>query len=151
MAKRKKSKSLFTVQNILRFVAAALGIGAFFFMFGNQVKVTGNLWIVSVSGELSFSDTFFSNGGSPLGFVGYLLLLIGGAAACILALAKFDKGVRTVVNLLVGVILLTGSVLVFLTAVPINGASLLACPIIAGMLGAFATLCVCCAFALDLK
>ena len=150
MAKRKKSKSLFTVQNILRFVAAALGIGAFFFMFGNQVKVSAT-FILTISGEASFSDTFFSNWGSPLGFIGYLLLLIGGAAACILALAKFDKGVRTVVNLLVGVILLTGSVLVFLTAVPINGASLLACPIIAGMLGAFATLCVCCAFALDLK
>ena len=149
MAKRKKSKGLLTVSNILRFIAAALGIGAFFFMFGNQVKVTANLWIVSLNGELSFSDTFFSNGGSPLGFIGYLLLLFGGLTTLLLVFVQFKKNARVLANLLAAVILLSGAVLVFLTAVPIKSASLLAMPIIAGILGAVSTGLVVCAFLLE--
>ena len=149
MAKRKKSNGLLTPANILRLAAAVLAIAAFCFMIGNQVKVTANLWVVSLNGELSFSDTFFSNGGSPIGFSGYLLVLVCGLGAFMLAVAKLEKGAKTLVNLLVAVVLLAGAVLVFLTAAPINGASLLIMPILAGVFGSVATVLVCCAFVLD--
>lgn len=163
MAKRKSSKGLFSTANIFRFLAAVLAIAAFCMMFGNQVKMETKTIIGNGSPEYSFSDTFFSDWGSPLGFIGYILILVGGLAACLLVLAKFSKTSKLVVNLLVVAILLAGTILVFLTAAPLKGGNitvfgvqvanakfvLTAFPIIAGILGAVSTGCVLAGFLMD--
>ena len=164
MAKRKKSKGLFSTANIFRFLAAVLAIVAFCLMFGNQLKVTSKVVLLGEgTTEISFSDTFFGNSGNPLGFIGYILVLVGGLATCLLAFAKFSKSSKLIVNLLVAAILVAGTVLVFLTAVPFQGGSatvfgfevgkvtvgLAIFPIIAGVLGAVATGCELAGFLID--
>lgn len=163
MAKKKSSKSLFSTANIFRFLAAILAIVAFCLMFGNQVKLDAKSIIGNGASEFSFSDTFFSDWGSPLGFIGYLLILLGGLASCLLAFAKFGKGSKLIINLLVVAILLAGTVLIFLTAVPLKGGNitvfgmqvanakfvLTAFPIIAGILGAVSTGTVLAGFLMD--
>ena len=154
MAKKKISKGLFSTANIFRFLAAILAIVAFCLMFGNQLKVTSKVVLLGEgTSYVSFSDTFFGDGGNPLGFIGYILVLVGGLAACLLAFAKFSKSSKLIVNLLVAALLLAGTVLVFLTAVPFQGGSakvfgyevgkvtisLAVFPIIAGILGAVST------------
>ena len=166
MAKRKKSKGLLSTANIFRFLAAICAVAGFCMMFGNQLKITSKAILIGeATSQVSFSDTFFGNGGNPLGFIGYMLILVGGLAACLLVFAKFSKGTKLIVNLLVAALLLAGTVLVFLTAVPFQGQSgtatvwgyevgkitigLTAFPIIAGVLGAVSTGCVLAGFLMD--
>ena len=162
MAKRKSSKKSLSTANIFRFLTAVLAIVAFCLMFGNQIKVTGKAVILGEGTiEYSFSDTFFSDGGNPLGFFGYLLILVGGLAACLLAFLKLKKTPRVVCNLLVIALLIAGTVLVFLTAVPFQGnnfklgnlasstVGLTVFPIIAGILGALSAGCATAGFLME--
>ena len=128
-------KKILSVPFISRALAAVLGIVAFFFMFGNQVKG-------ATSGRLyTFQQTFFEETaylkGSPLGFVGYLLILIGALCVCVAV-----------------VLLVLGAIFTFLIPSSVNTIAYITYnattfPVLAGVFGLLATVLALVGFVFD--
>ncbi|MBQ9448265.1 MAG: hypothetical protein IJU60_00130 [Acholeplasmatales bacterium] len=145
-------KKILSVPFISRALAAVLGIVAFFFMFGNQVKG-------ATSGRLyTFQQTFFEETaylkGSPLGFVGYLLILIGALCVCALAFVKVKKPFNYVCNCVAVVLLVLGAIFTFLIPSSVNTIAYITYnattfPVLAGVFGLLATVLALVGFVFD--
>ncbi len=115
-------KKYLTLSNILACLAFVLAVVSFAFMFTDQLQMTVKSILGSTTSTVSFSDTFFSDGGSIVGFIGYLLVLVGALAACFFACPSFlkKKNKRFLVVALCSLVVIAGGVLILLEPVFVN-------------------------------
>ena len=135
-------KKLLTLPNILKLAGALFGLIAFCLMFTNQIysELLGKKVFVE------FNDALFGEYGSPISFIGYLLILIASLGLVALVLLKLDKKNGKLIAFCIAGILLLGAIFVFIEAAVINGKvngnayHLAAGPVFAGV---FALLAAC--------
>ena len=141
-------KKLLTLGNIIKAGAVLFGLIAFFMMFTNQayVELLGN------KSYVEFADAFFKDGGSPIGFVGYLLVLLAALAVCAFVVlplfVKIEGKLVKIINLALAFVLLLGAIFILVEAAAINGVKdteayhLAAGPIVGGIFGIVSALAV---------
>ena len=134
-------KKYLTIGNVLRCSALVLGIIAFFFMFGDQIKLKNGP-------SYSFSITFFELDGA-LGFAGYILIGIATLITCFLFFnslfyyVKLNRRAELCAYGLTTLLFLLGGIFVFCTAAVIgNLVALTAFSIVAGIFSIIAAICV---------
>ena len=141
-----------SVKNIIRLSAVALLVVAFGCMFFNQVIVTNQ-------GKLNFIESYFSNHGSFIPLIGYVLLFLTAFGITITVFFNQYEEKR-IVFILCAIIILISSIIIFmegaLITIRINtegvSARLLTAPIVAGSLSILASLGICFAeFIPDIK
>ena len=133
-----------TLKNVIRASCAILLFVGFFFMFFNQVDVT-------YSGKMSFSEAFFGKYGSPLTFVGYLILLLSSFTTGGMILLNVQEEKKKVIYFIVVGILLVAAIFLFIEGAVItnnigqNGinARLLLPPVLAGVFAVISSLALC--------
>ena len=125
-------KKHLTLKNVLVCLGFVFGLVAFFMMFTNQLYASG----YGITVYVGFKDALFGDGGAPLSFVGYLLVLLAALGACLLALTK-DAKISKLGILCAAVLSLVGAIFIFLEAAIVNGDSslyhLAAGPVIGGI------------------
>lgn len=113
-------KKYLTLSNVLACCAFLLAILAFAFMFTDQLSTSATVLGKTTTGTVSFNDAFFSDGGSVVGFIGYLLVLIGGLCACSLNFFLKKSNVKLLAVVIASLVVIVGGVLIFLLPVFVN-------------------------------
>ena len=115
-------KKYLTLSNILACVAFVLAVVAFAMMFTDQLFVEVKSILGNGTATVTFSDAFFSDGGSPIGFIGYLLVLVGGIVAVLLSCPAFlkKKNQRALAIACASLLVIVGGVLILLEASLVN-------------------------------
>ncbi|MBE6136234.1 MAG: hypothetical protein E7181_03100 [Erysipelotrichaceae bacterium] len=114
----KKYFSLSTCLAVLALIFAGVCFGL---MFTDQLSYTIKILGGEGTATLSFSDTFFGKDGVIAGFIGYLLVLIGGLLVCGSAFIDLkNKNMKFFLFLFFAVILFAGSALILLEPVFFN-------------------------------
>ena len=138
-------KKLLTLRNVIRIGAVVFALVAFFLMFADQLYVE----VLGKRGYVEFDDAFFEDGGAPISFVGYLLILIAGLAVCAFVFLPLDAKIKKFASFGFALLLVLGAVFVFIEAAVVNGDGnayhLTAAPVIAGILAILAGIAVCAA------
>lgn len=139
-------KKYITLNNCIKCGAVLFGLIAFFLMFADQL--VGNITGVTIA----FNDVFFGkNVNAPIGFVGYLFILIGALGICGVIFAPVKGLTRKLVDAAPALFLLLGAIFVFVTASVYNGNTglganpynLTAAPVLAGIFAILAALAQC--------
>ena len=136
-------KNLLTLRNVLKCGAVVLGLVAFFFMFGDQLYVEA----FGARAYSAFDKALFSENGSVLSGIGYILAGVSALGTC--ALIFVDVPQKKFINLGLALVFIVSAVFVFLCASIVNGNvggsayHLTAFPIISGILSILAGLLVC--------
>ena len=143
------------LSKLLKFVVGALGIVAFIMMFMDQLSI-------EILGQAKFDEVLFgteSTEGAIIGFVGYLLLLVGGVLVLFTAVSK--SRFSNFICIISGVAMLLGSIFVFsIKGAFIDANSMSAAkdyikltfaPILAGVLGILGCVGAAGAAVLDIK
>lgn len=146
------------LSKLLKFVVGALGIVAFIMMFMDQLSIE----IFGQKGTGKFDEILFgteSSEGAIIGFIGYLLLLVGGVLVLFTAVSK--SRFSNFICIISGVAMLLGSIFVFsikgayLDANSMNAAKdyikLTFAPVLAGVLGILGCVGAAGAAVLDIK
>lgn len=138
-----------TIKNILVWCAGLLAVVAFFLMFADAlVQKTSFVGTFVGKGTDVLFGTKASNGtvltkGAVGSFIGYLLVLIGGACAVVVSFVLKDAKLAKIVTLAAAALVLVGAILVFcekamwLSANDMNDndkLSLAAGPVVAGIM-----------------
>lgn len=133
-------KKLLTLGNILKCCAALLGLVAFFMIFAKQVWMgNSNIKLFMDNKDLYFDGDI----GAPIGFVGYLLILLGALGMCAMIFLKDLKMGKIIVLCLAGLLLL-GAIFVFIEASVVDSnAKLAGGPVVAGIFAILAALLGC--------
>lgn len=134
----------FTLKNIIKAVAASFAFIAFILMFFNQVDVIG-------SGKMNFVDSFFGRYGSPLSFVGYILIILSSLTIGGMIMLNVLEEKKRVVYFIVAGVLVVSSILIFIEGAIITNnintsgvkAQLLFPPVFAGILAFLAAIGIC--------
>lgn len=133
-----------TLRNIIRASSAFLLLVGFVLMFFNQVDVT-------YSGKMSFTDAFFGRYGSPITFVGYILLIVSSLTIGGMILLGVLEEKKRIVYFVVAVVLVAASIFIFIEGavitsnINVNGtvARILLPPALAGVFAILAALGLC--------
>ena len=133
-----------TLRNIIRAASAFLAFVGFIFMFFNQVEVTAQ-------GKINFVDSFFGNHGSPLAFVGYILLIAASLTTVGMIFLTVVEEKKRYVYLILAAVLVVASIFVFIEGAIITSninldgitARLLFAPAFAGILAIISALGLC--------
>lgn len=108
-----------TIKNILVWCAGLLAVVAFFLMFADAlVQKTSFVGTFVGKGTDVLFGTKASNGtvltkGAVGSFIGYLLVLIGGACAVVVSFVLKDAKLAKIVTLAAAALVLVGAILVF--------------------------------------
>lgn len=116
-------KKYLTLPNILACLGFVFGIVGFCMMFTDQLCYTISSFGESAKAYIPFSDTFFDQDGSIIGFIGFLLIGVGALANCFVACPHFVKNLNTrkIITACLSLLILAGAILVFIQAAVING------------------------------
>ena len=161
-------KKYLTLSNVLACLAFVLAALAFAFMFTDQLMVSIKSILGDGTATVTFDKAFFSENGSVVGFIGYLLVLVGGLCACFLNFFVKKGSGKLLAVALASLVVVAGGVLIFLEPVFVNnttgasswnigglasGSSFYSTPtaIVAGVSGIASGLLSCCAGLLGKK
>ena len=149
-------KKLFTLANLIKICAVALGVVAFFMMFADQLYFeVGKTKTFVEYGEAFFgSKTNIIIGtieakGAIISFIGYLLVAVASLITLLSIFVNLDKGTQKIVAFCGALLLIAGAVMILVEANVYNAANeiesakLAAAPIVAGILSALAACGLC--------
>lgn len=113
-------KKYLTLSNVLAVCALVLAILAFAFMFTDQLMISVKSLVGDGTSTVAFDKAFFSDSGSVAGFIGYLLVLVGGLCACTLNVFVKKSTGKTLAVAILSLAVIAGGVLIFLEPVIVN-------------------------------